>query len=179
MVRIYTAHDGIVIVPRYARHEWQRASRAGELGLDCGLSPGAASASDTQAQSPQTEALVEQDLIVREWTSPTDGQKEIFFRNLSGIIAYVIEHKHPDWYLTLQLWTLFVKLDNWPVFFRAEQVPVFGAFLVRLSLGRAMEWVVCHALLMGAVVVGRLFGIRGTLQEYTPVLANGEAIKEE
>ena len=179
VTRIYTPQNGEVTVPRYARHEWQRASQAKDLGLDFGLSSGAATGSETQAQSPQLEALVEQDLIVREWTSPTDGQKEIFFRNLSGIIAHAIEQNHANWYLALQLWVLFARLDNRPVFFRAEHVPVVGVFLMRLSLGRAIEWVVCHALLWGAVVIGRLFGVRGTLKEYTPVLADGEAVKEE
>ncbi|PVH85722.1 hypothetical protein DL98DRAFT_650684 [Cadophora sp. DSE1049] len=179
VTRIYTAADGVVTVPRYARHEWQRASRVGELGLDFGLSSSAASSSGVQTQNSRLEMLVEQDLIVREWTSPTDGQKEIFFRNLSGIIAHAIEHKHTDWYLTLQLWVLFAKLDNWPVLFQASNIPVVGWWLERLSLGRVLEWVICHVLLWGAVVIGRVLGIKGTWMEYTPVLGKAGEGKEE
>ncbi|KAH7417440.1 hypothetical protein BKA64DRAFT_657960 [Cadophora sp. MPI-SDFR-AT-0126] len=179
VTRIYTAGDGVVTVPRYAKHEWQRASRAGELGLDFGLSSSAASGCDIQTQNSQLELLLKQDLTVREWTFPTDGQKEIFFRNLSGIIAHAIEHKHANWYLTLQLWVLFAKLDNWPVLFQASNVPVVGWCLERLSLGRMLEWVFCHVVLWGPVIIGALFGIKGTWMEYTPALKKVGERKEE
>jgi quercetin dioxygenase-like cupin family protein len=56
----YTAEDGIIVVPRFARHEWQRADDA--------------------------HSHNDVDPIVREWTDPIDGQKEIFFRNLNSAI---------------------------------------------------------------------------------------------
>lgn len=48
--QIYTSASGKITVPRYARHEWKRASPEGD------------------------------DLIVQEWTDPGDGEKEVFFR---------------------------------------------------------------------------------------------------
>src|SRR5690242_3345848 len=53
----YTSSDGVITVPRYARHEWRRA--------------------------PEIE---EDELVVKEWTDPEDGEKEIFFRNLNSAI---------------------------------------------------------------------------------------------
>ncbi|KAK0119320.1 hypothetical protein ONS95_008163 [Cadophora gregata] len=181
VTRIYTSQDGVVTVPRYARHEWQRASRAEALGVDFGLSSIAVSGSEVQTQNPRLESLAEQDLVVREWTSPTDSQKEIFFRNLSGIISYAIEQNQADWYLILQLWVLFLELDNYPVFFQSASVPVLGGWLERLSLGRVLEWAVCHFLLWCAVVVGKLLGVKGMRKEYTPVMVNrnAEEIKTE
>ncbi|KAK6069067.1 hypothetical protein SCUP234_10857 [Seiridium cupressi] len=60
-----TRDDGIVTVPRGAVHEWRR-SRA---------------------------ANGEEDLVVREWTHPGDGAKEVFFRNLNGMVLDFVKQQ--------------------------------------------------------------------------------------
>lgn len=50
------AEDGIITVPVNARHEWRRVENGGE------------------------------ELVVREWTDPEDGEKEVFFRNLNSVL---------------------------------------------------------------------------------------------
>jgi hypothetical protein len=57
--RTFTPEDGIITVPRFASHEWRRANSEGE------------------------------ELVVKEWTGPVDGEKQIFFRNLSSVILDV------------------------------------------------------------------------------------------
>lgn len=149
VTQIFMKDDGIITVPRYAQHEWRRADSMPELDFGRDLKS-------------------EEQLIVREWTNPQDGQKEVFFRNLSSIISHSITAQHASWYLTLQLWILFWELDNWPVFFRARDLPIFGGLLVRLALGDVLEWVVVHVVLRVAVLIGGLFGVKGTREEYTP-----------
>ncbi|KAH7364066.1 hypothetical protein BKA65DRAFT_532714 [Rhexocercosporidium sp. MPI-PUGE-AT-0058] len=155
---IYTSSSGVITVPRYAKHEWQRASRAQALGYD--FTP--------SLQTTYTQQDFDDELIVREWTDPNDGKKEIFFRNLSGIIAHATVNKQFDWYVTLQLWILFAAMDNWPVFFQVGSLPLFGGWLERLGLARVLEWGVAHVLLWMAGVVGRVSGVRGVWAEFTP-----------
>ncbi|KAL5321073.1 hypothetical protein ACEPPN_011883 [Leptodophora sp. 'Broadleaf-Isolate-01'] len=162
--RIYTASDGIITIPRYAKHEWQRASRAPDLGFDF--------FDDSSPENNHTYQEMDDELIVREWTQPSDGKKEIFFRNLSGIISHSTQNGHPDWYVTLQLWILFATMDNWPVFFRAGNVPVFGGWIERLGIARILEWGVTHVLLGVAGLVGRVSGVKGVWGAFTPEMVD-------
>jgi quercetin dioxygenase-like cupin family protein len=131
----YTAEDGIIVVPCYARHEWHRADAA----------------------HPQSTT----DLIVKEWTDPIDGQKEIFFRNLNSAIldANAAGLLNEIW-LTLQLFMIFAVLDTYPVFWSGPKSLRLGA--------RVVEWVVTHAVLRLALVLGGLLGLRAVWDEYTP-----------
>jgi uncharacterized RmlC-like cupin family protein len=90
-----TAADGAVVVPRGMVHEWRRSRSSGQ----------------------------EENLVVREWADPKDGQKEAFFRGLNGMLLdaaagrtpYVTGGRWDDWMLEVDLWNLFWRLDNWPV----------------------------------------------------------------
>ncbi|SPJ72438.1 uncharacterized protein FTOL_02166 [Fusarium torulosum] len=64
---VFSKDDGIITIPRYAIHQYMRADKTeqGKVGKDV-------------------------DLIVREWTEPGDGDKEVFFRN---IISLMIDKK--------------------------------------------------------------------------------------
>ncbi|KAL2072702.1 hypothetical protein VTL71DRAFT_12045 [Oculimacula yallundae] len=156
--QIYTSSSGTITVPRYAKHEWQRASRALALGYDF-----------TPLSSSLTQSLLDdEELIVREWTDPNDGQKEVFFRNLSGIIADDVERGEGEWVLTPKLWKLFREVDNWPVFFEMWRVPVLGKVLERMSLGRVVEWGVTHGVLGLVCLGGWVLGMKGVREEYTP-----------
>src|SRR5436305_3725460 len=56
-VKVYGTDDGVVVVEKFTMHEWRRAD--GE----------------------------EEGLVVREWTEPSDGQKEVFFRMLNSFLT--------------------------------------------------------------------------------------------
>ncbi len=97
---------------------------------------------------------------MEEWTDPADCQKEVFFRNLSSIILDCTKDGPPsELWLNLQLFVIFNQLDNWPVFVDLGQVPV---------IGRLVEWVITHVVLLVATVFGKFFGYRGVYEEYTP-----------
>ncbi|KAE8323591.1 hypothetical protein BDV39DRAFT_195801 [Aspergillus sergii] len=117
----YRPSDGVITIPKFAVHEWSRVRNLDDSDVN------------------------DEDLIVQEWTDPADGLKEVFFRNLNSVI---LERSGKGWFgsvvFMLQLWTIFHKLDNWPVI-------LDGPFYVR--------WLLTH------VVVG--FGARfGTLNDF-------------
>ncbi|KAM0246834.1 hypothetical protein ACHAP5_004456 [Fusarium lateritium] len=60
---VFSKDDGIITIPRYSIHQYMRADKTeqGKVGKDV-------------------------DLIVREWTEPGDGDKEVFFRNLISLM---------------------------------------------------------------------------------------------
>lgn len=130
VTRTFTSADGLITIYPYARHEWRRASPDGE------------------------------DLIVREFTDPSDGQKEIFFRNLNSVIGdskMFIGAR--GWLLSLQLFMIFNQMDNFPVLLSFEWLPLIGG---------SIETLFTHIVLMGSVVLGGLMGFKGVYEEYTP-----------
>ncbi len=132
---IHTPADGTITIPRYAVHEWRRAPDA----------------------DPESEA---EDLVVREWTDPADGQKEVFFRMLNSFLVEPAPeglHSTPclRWVVErvvvpLQVWVVFAAWDNWPVL-----------------VGRGwIGWVITHVVLRVASVLGGLVGLRSVYGEY-------------
>jgi len=138
--KAFTPEDGIITVPRFARHEWRRATAEGE------------------------------ELVVKEWTDPADGEKEVFFRNLSSVILDCTKDGPPtEWWLTWQLFVVFWGLDNYPVFLGFGWLPLFGNIL---------EGFITHAVLFVAGLLGKLVGLRSAYEEYTPTKSFKGAIKE-
>ncbi|KAJ1711633.1 hypothetical protein NYO67_6199 [Aspergillus flavus] len=126
----YRPSDGIITIPKFAVHEWSRV-----LDLE-----------DSDVNN--------EELIVQEWTDPADGLKEVFFRNLNSVI---LERSGKGWFgsvvFMLQLWTIFHKLDNWPVI-------LDGPFYVR--------WLLTHVVVGVGTRLGILCGLRAVYDEYTP-----------
>ncbi|KAI0376285.1 hypothetical protein F5Y04DRAFT_273873 [Hypomontagnella monticulosa] len=126
---------GVITVPRGVVHEWRRADGEGE------------------------EENGEEELVVREWTEPKDGAKEVFFRNLNGLIldATAGEGKGKEmsaWgeaVLTLELWNLFWRADNYPV---VAGPGLVGGVATRVVMG-------------AAVALGWVLGCRGVYEEYS------------
>jgi hypothetical protein len=119
--KLYGANDGPIRVDQFVNHEWKRAE----------------------------DQDVDKNLVVEEWTDPSDGQKEVFFRNLSSVLQ-----QNPDasgHWVVLQLFIIFGAMDNYPV-------------MVEGVSGR----LVTHFVLGLATIVGFLLGLRATYPEYTP-----------
>lgn len=102
------------------------------------------------------------DLVAEEWTHPSDGQKEIFFRNLfstareplydSSIVGWV--------YREVQILCVMWELDNYPVLIDFEG-----------WRGGWREWVEAgftYGILGLAAGVGMGLGLRAVREEYTP-----------
>ncbi|KAE8398151.1 hypothetical protein BDV37DRAFT_37087 [Aspergillus pseudonomiae] len=124
----YRPSDGIITIPKFAVHEWSRV-------LD-------------------DDPDINDELIVREWTDPADGLKEVFFRNLNSVI---LGHTGKGWLgsvmFMLQLWTIFHRLDNWPVV-------LDGPFYTR--------WLLTHVVVGVGARLGAVCGLRAVYDEYTP-----------
>ena len=90
-------------------------------------------------------------LVVREWTEPRDDAKEVFFRNLNGLILDATEGvQRGGALLELELWNLFWRADNYPVI-----------------LGSGLVGGVATKVVMGAAVgLGWVLGCKGVYEEY-------------
>lgn len=134
---IHTPSDGLIEVKCRQVHEWRR-------------SPGS---SDSEV------------LVVKEWTDPADGQKEVFFRMLNSFLTEPEPMKmhDPVWpsfieswierqLITMQLFVIFAACDNWPVVFGQEGV--LGSILTHLIIG------------VVATVGQLLLGLRPKYDEY-------------
>lgn len=136
--RIISAEGGHITVPRYARHEWRRTIKADGHGFQ--------------------DSWDKEELVVEEWTDPFDGEKEVFFRNLNSVITDTTRSPTwwTEWWLTLQLFAVFAANDNYPVF-----VP-------QSVESRTVQHLVTHFVLFVVCVLGKLLGVRGVYEEYTP-----------
>ena len=139
--QVVTSADGPITVPKFARHEWRRPRRD---------------------EYPHPEAA-DVELVVREWTDPADGQKEIFFRNLNSVIIDTMgpgrDGMIDELWLTLQLFVIFYRLDNYPVLWNMKRPGKINFVLQRIS---------AHCLLWFAMVAGKVLGAREAYDEYTP-----------
>ncbi|KAI0882838.1 uncharacterized protein GGS22DRAFT_41611 [Annulohypoxylon maeteangense] len=130
--------EGVVVIPRGVVHEWLRDDVVGEHeGEDIG-------------EGGEEDG----DLIVREWTEPKDGMKEVFFRNLNGLILDAAGDKSGGWrsgvVLEVELWNLFWRADNYPVIWNGGWV---GRVATKVVMGVA-------------VALGWVFGWKGVYEEY-------------
>ncbi|EXJ95084.1 hypothetical protein A1O1_00202 [Capronia coronata CBS 617.96] len=151
--RHYGPQDGVIEVLRYTVHEWHRIE--GNEG--------------------------DEDLVVREWTVPEDGQKEAFFRMLNSFLTedhpsslYTAPSMTPTWLrkvlerqiVVLQLFSIFRAWDNWPV-------------LIGNDSGW-ISWSVTHAVLCSCSWIGYAVGLRGVYVEYVgKELAPGVKLKKQ
>ncbi|KAJ8087723.1 hypothetical protein PM082_006560 [Marasmius tenuissimus] len=120
--------DGVITVPRYAVHEWKRSNLDG----------------------------LEDDLVVREWTDPKDGMKEVFFRSVNGLVLDAIRDGEGSWRmrtLELELMNLFWRADNWPVVLKSQWPPWVHSWATRFVL-----W--------AAVLLGWILGCKGIYPKY-------------
>jgi hypothetical protein len=161
---------GLVLeVPKYARHNWQRAEvyysfRRAMGSLNVKLED------------------VDEEVVVEEWTDPSDLGKPLFFWNLNGVVTApadsvilslpqrIVKAGLMGWWIPFQLFVIFWELDNWPVFLKLR-----GAMgdLGRLSyinryVERIVEYAVTFVVLFAAKLLGWLAGVRAVERSRTP-----------
>ncbi|KIV83004.1 hypothetical protein PV11_05065 [Exophiala sideris] len=152
--------DDVIEVPMFTVHEWHRVKD------DNG----------------------DEDLIVREWTVPEDGQKEVFFRMLNSVLTeerpsslYTTPRFMPQWVgrwierwiVMMQLFAIFRAGDNWPVF-------VGGKTSTNGDSPGLLGWVVTHVILYVGSWVGYVLGLRSQYGEYVTdeMLDKGKTAKK-
>lgn len=130
-----------IVVNRYARHNWGRAEGYWV---------------DRKLHLHRTLVHPEDvgdEVIVEEWTDPSDITKPLFFWNLNGIITAPLGTPLPrmqalarlllgSWWIAFQLLIIFWDFDNWPVFFGpgiAARYPPTAS--IGLQLVRLVEYV--------------------------------------
>ncbi|KAM0804778.1 hypothetical protein BDR22DRAFT_549408 [Usnea florida] len=162
MSRIYTARDGTAQIPRYARHEWMRFDRPTHL-----LSQGQREAQEAyiqECEKEEIEKLRGEDLIAEEWTDPTDGQKEMFFRNLFSTASEPQYASDVSWlgdlWKTLQIMCVMWEMDNYLV------LVDFGGW--RGGWRELVEAAFTYVVMGCMMALGRLCGCRAVSEEYTP-----------
>jgi hypothetical protein len=102
-----------VQVNRYARHNWGRAREY--LAVN-----------EPLCVVPRYPEDIDEEVVVEEWTEPTDISKPLFFWNLNGVVLKSTDAPltRPQkfarwalrsWWISFQLFTIFWELDNRPV----------------------------------------------------------------
>jgi hypothetical protein len=135
---VYGPEDGVITVPPGTLHEFGRA--------------------DDHPVGASSKVI---DLRIKEWTEPADSQKELFFRNIMGVVM----DRQPTFLgsvkTVLSLAMVMKEHDNYPVIWAGPRI--LGE-TVQAGIRRWTTY-----LLRGAVAgIGRLYGLQGTYEEYTP-----------
>lgn len=148
------------------RHEWGRA------------------AVYLSAKKKGDEEGEEGEVVVEEWTDPSDGDKALFFWNLNGVIMEAFPEKPKpkpkprdvptSWWrkmwmelwVTVQLFVIFRDLDNWPVLFDLGDRTAKWSGLSWMAYGS--EWMITHSVLLFVGVFGKFCGFRAVTRERTP-----------
>lgn len=129
------------------------------------------------------------DVVVEEWTAPSDLDKPLFFFNLNAMITGVPNHLSAShrplsgrlelakrvlgpWWVPFQLFVLFGQLDNYPVLVdlggpEALRYPFCDGQKVQL-VERSIEHMVTCIVLFVVGVAARLFGVEAVTEERTP-----------
>lgn len=135
---IFGPEDGIITVPPNTLHEFGRA--------------------DDHPAGASSKVI---DLRIKEWTEPADRQKELFFRNIMGVVM----DRQPTFLgnveTVLSLALVMKEHDNYPVIWAGPRI------LSKAVQTEIRKWTTY--LLRGAVAgIGRVCGLKGTYEEYTP-----------
>jgi hypothetical protein len=156
-------------VPRYAFHNWGRLEHYND--------------SARSGRRVQKNVLPEdwpEEVVVEEWTDPSDIAKPLFFWNLNGIITApggTIMPKRQaaakallgSRWIDLQLFVVFWELDNWPVFSVLKNVsPASNSYLRTLRVLDVAEILVSFGVLLLAKLLGSLLNLNAVEKRRTP-----------
>ena len=101
------------------------------------------------------------DLIVREWTEPSDGDKEIFFRNVLSSLMDRRDTLIGNFSMLLSIMVVAWAHDNYPVFWKG---PGFFGRQVQTRIMRT----VTYSLMGPLALIGRIIGFKPDYPEYNP-----------
>ncbi|KAJ8113192.1 hypothetical protein OPT61_g4623 [Boeremia exigua] len=165
------AQEGLVVeVPQFAKHNWGR------------LEHYFSSIEDMKKGAQQERTLPEdwsEEVVVEEWTDPSDIDKALFFWNLNNIITppsgvvlssrqWVAASLLGNLWIDLQLFQVFWELDNWPVFLDFRKLPFGKNRGAWLRSKHVAEVAVSFLVVLVARLIGRVLGLRAVAQQRTP-----------
>ncbi|KAK0654735.1 hypothetical protein B0T16DRAFT_320519 [Cercophora newfieldiana] len=124
---VFTNDSGVVAIPRHTVHEVMRADSV-EEGKHC----------------------KDVELVIYEWADPSDGDKDIFFRNLLGLMKDSRRTLLRTVSLGISMVVLSGAHDNYPVFWggpkfvgrNGQSIIVRGVTYALMKLIGAVGWVV-------------------------------------
>lgn len=124
--RVVTPADGPQTIEKFVVHEFMRADAYGYAGEG-----------------------EEEDVVVEEWTEPGDGVKQVFFRNLLGVLE---DREYWGRWFMVQLLLTCSRYDNYNV-----------------MVGGWGKWAATHCFYAVVEGVARVAGLKAWYEEYTPV----------
>lgn len=133
--KVVTPADGPQTINKFVVHEFMRA--------------------DTHGYSDGGWDKERQDVVVEEWTDPEDGVKQVFFRNLIGVLQ---DQEYWGGWTGVQALLICSRYDNYNVL-----------------VGGWGKWAVTHAAFAAIEGIARLAGLKAWYDEYTPVVLRGAA----
>jgi hypothetical protein len=159
-VRVITRRDDAVIIRPGVRHQFWRANR------DVWVNGG-----EDRSLGVDKEEW-ERDLVIVESTDPADRDKEVFFRQVISLLGEMEGGGIGEiaWML-LRSCVVFYGHDNYPVMLKVTRR--FGD-----RLGKGLEWVITHSILILAAILGRFVGLKSTYDEYTSIELRERIAKE-
>jgi hypothetical protein len=164
--------QGLIIqIPRYARHNWGRAEHYIGSGKKHVLN----------GYDKMPEDWLDE-VVVEEWTEPSDLDKPLFFWNLNRVITTPNDSVLPlrqsltrsllgEWWIPFQLFVIFYELDNWPVFFTPSLTDRLGPYLgdpLGRWLEKKSEHMMTFAVLFTAKVMAWILRVTAVTRERTP-----------
>ena len=156
--------SGVVEVPPFRRHRIRR----GDLG---GKWEQWMQTMEFKEGGKIPRDVWDEEVKSEEWTSPADGQKEVFLRNLGSVVS---EPQRAEGFAGKLLEITMVTAN---VFIIMRELDSFPAFLG--GRWRRVEWWLSHFVLWVASFLGRALGARGEWEEYTPVELSSRRLAEE
>ena len=127
--KVVTPADGPQTINKFVVHEFMRADMHGY-------------------REGGTEGEQNEDVVVEEWTDPADGSKQVFFRNLLGVLN---DGDYWGHWFGLQALLICSRYDNFNVIW-----PGWG------------KWAVTHVAYGAVEAIAWVAGLRPWYAEYTP-----------
>jgi hypothetical protein len=120
--------------------------------------------------------------VVREYTVPSDGQKEVFFRNLYSTLldpyttspAYFCSIRMPipvKWYVELQLFLIAAAWDSFGVLYSPSLPRIGSNDAIHQATCQAEEYLqyaITHVALLAVKMLAWFWGMKSIFEEYTP-----------
>lgn len=158
---VVTDASPAITIPRKARHETMRWDGPGRRGHQKAAQEAFRKEMVAKGQSKELEKLGVQEVEVREWTTPVDGEKEVFFRNFlsavseprTGVFGQILKFVH--------VVIIFQGLDTSMVLLDMGSDSGQGW---RGMVEKMIWWIFVGV----AVMIGGIFGLNPVSEAYTP-----------
>jgi hypothetical protein len=168
------ARPGLQVkVNKYARHDWGRAREY------------LSRSRRTICVAPRHPEDVDDEVVVEEWTEPVDLVKPLFFWNLNAVVLTPLDARLERrrkkaarwmlgrWWVSLQLFTIFHELDNWPVVvglrgMLGEETGWPWMERWNRQIEGAVEWCIIMIVVGFARAVGWVLGVKAVEKGRTP-----------